>query len=353
MAVHERNGRSWCCAFFMVCLISVCSAKHSRQCLGGSEIFVCTLLQFDYEAGQDVPHFNISSSVTAVKFIIPPNEQLHHIVSSLKYIREYDSVLHRQLGSPKAIEIQETRMHTVEMSAELLYADFTHNSIKSIIVNPQLSYALQYLDLNDNYNVPLENVSHFVQLKTLHLTNCHIESIPERLFAAMVQLQHLTLAHNRLTTVDLKRFPPSLTLLFLNGNDLKNMTLGGVLFPSLEHLNVRSNRISSFNATLILPLAPKLKLFSIGHNPMMRSTVDHIVGELNRRNISHYSMENPDEWVCKDDETIYEGVCFPKTILESDETSSSTLSKVCIVVFVLAGSAGIGYVFWIRYKRGQ
>ncbi|XP_035772900.1 uncharacterized protein LOC118456346 [Anopheles albimanus] len=353
MAARVSNSHRWCGVLLMLCLVGFCTAKHGRQCLGGSEVFVCILLQFDYEAGQDVPQFNISSSATAVKIVVPPNEQLGRSSDVTRYIREYDSVLHRQLGSPKAIEIQDTRLHTVEMPAEMLYADFSDNSIKSITVNPQLSYALRYLDLNDNYNLPVENITHFAQLQTLHLSLCRIETIPERLFASMTNLQHLNLAYNRLTTIDLIQFPTSLTLLFLNGNDLHTITLGGAIFPSLEHLDVVANRISSFNATLLLPLAPKLKLFSIAHNPLRHAMVDQIVEELNRRNISHYDMENPDVWVCGDNEVIYEGICFPRATLESDETSWSTLGIVCSVMVVLASLAGLGYVLWIRYKRNQ
>ncbi|XP_050083091.1 uncharacterized protein LOC126569791 [Anopheles aquasalis] len=353
MAVRKGNCLYWCSVFLMVLLVSFCSAKQARRCLGGSEVFVCTLVQFDYEAGQDVPQFNISSSVTAVKIIRSPHEMQEYNSDTIRHIREYDSVLHRQLGFPKAIEIQDTSMHTVEVPAEMLYADFSANSIKTITVNPQLPYALRYLDLDDNYNLPIENVTHFTRLQSLHLSNCRLETIPDRLFTPMTNLQHLTLAYNRLTAVDLKQFPPSLTLLFFNRNNLRNMTLGGVIFPSLEHLNVASNEISSFNATLILPLAPKLKLFTIERNPMRRAMVDHIVEELNRRNISHYNMENPDEWVCKDDEIIYDGVCFSENNLESDEASWSTFGIVSTVMVVLAGSAGLGYVIWILYKRVQ
>ncbi|XP_058055619.1 uncharacterized protein LOC131207029 [Anopheles bellator] len=330
---------------FLTTALGCCSANHARRCVGGSEAYVCTLHQFKYEPGEDIPLFDLHPDTKEVRFVTSfykPRTQS---------ITVYDAVLHRQLGMPIAVEITDSMMTSLELPPNLQYGDFASNQLSGLVVDPNQSYALRYLNLNGNYGLRPENVSHFTALETLHMSSCRFQSIPAELFAKVTRLQHLTISSNNLHELDLKTLPGSLTLLWMDRNLLPKLNFEDVRFPQLEDLNVQRNELTAMNISVLVERSPKLKLFSIGHNPISIEKLDHIVSVLNRHNISYYSMENPEDWTCSESEVRIRGICIPKDSVRPGWGEWLTqIFFFCLVPLVLFGAALSGWLLWRKFQ---
>ncbi|XP_052863176.1 uncharacterized protein LOC128269812 [Anopheles cruzii] len=330
---------------FLTTALGCCSANHARRCVGGSEAFVCTLHQFKYEPGEDIPLFELHPDTKEVRFVMP------FYKPRTESIIFYDALLHRQLEMPIAVEITYSMMTSLEMPRNLQYGDFASNQLSGVVIDPSQSYALRYLDLNGNYGLNPKNISHFAALETLHLSSCRFQSIPAGLFAKMTRLQHLTVSSNGLHELDLKTLPGSLTLLRMDRNSLAKLNFEDVRFPQLEDLNVQRNELTVLNITALVERSPKLKLFSIGHNPISLEKLEQIVSVLNRHNIAYYSMENPEDWTCSESEVRIHYVCIPKDSIKPGWGEWLTqIFFFCLVPLVLFGAAVSAWFLWRKLQ---
>ncbi|XP_041762496.1 uncharacterized protein LOC121588519 isoform X2 [Anopheles merus] len=326
-------------------------AALSRRCLAGSELFVCILPTFDYTPGKDIPVFELPVDVKAIRFIEPFSD----VHGSDNEIQMYDRVLHEQLNSPEAIELRSSFTRAVDIAPNLAYADFSSNAIAEVLVSPNQSYALRYLDLNYNYHLihpqALENISRLVNLETLHLSSCVVETIPQNMFENLNRLSHLTLASNNLKQINLEQLPMSLTLLRLDANGLKEFsTFEMARLPLLEDLNLEHNELKELNVNALAQTAPKLRLFSIGRNPLRQPVLNAILDELNRRNIAYYNMEVSSDMQCGEHEVHYRGVCMASDFFLMKWTDWLELIMLFVGLVALLGGFAYGStVLWKRY----
>uniref|UniRef100_A0A182JZ24 Leucine rich immune protein (Coil-less) n=1 Tax=Anopheles christyi TaxID=43041 RepID=A0A182JZ24_9DIPT len=334
----------------VVCVVSS-DATLTRRCLAGSELFVCILPTFDYAPGQDIPVFDLPADIKAIRFIDPFSD----IHGSDNEIQMYDRVLHRQLNSPPAIELRSTYMKVVEIPPNLEYGDFSNNAVAEVLVPSNQSYALRYLDLINNGRLiipeALDNISRLVNLETLHLSNCAIETLPPNMFENLNRLAHLTLAGNGLKKINLEHFPMSLTLLRLDVNSIEELVVSGsTRLPLLEDLNLEYNGLQELNVAALVNTAPKLRLFSIGRNPLKQPVLNAILDELNRRNIAYFNMEVSNDAQCADHEVYYRGVCMKDDFFLMKWTDWLELVVLFLgLVALVGGIAYGGTVLWKRY----
>ncbi|XP_049288471.1 uncharacterized protein LOC125766491 [Anopheles funestus] len=324
-----------------------CEASHGHRCLAGSELFVCILARFDYQPGQDIPMFDLPADVKAIRFVEP----FYNIHENENLIEVYDGILHRQLNSPLAIELTGTYMRTIEIPSKMEYADFSDNNIAHVYVPTDQSYALRYLDLNSNRKLQLENISRLVNLETLHLSGCNIATLPPNMFENLNRLAHLTLAANEMHKVDLNWFPMSLTLLRLDQNWMTEFHFSGsARFPLLEDLNIEYNDLTGLDINALVDTVPKLRLFSIGRNPLKRTELDGILAELNRRNISYYNMEEARDQHCAENEQYFRGMCLPQSVFALSWVDWFEMIFFAIVLVALAIGIAFGARFlWKRF----
>ncbi|XP_053660773.1 uncharacterized protein LOC128709779 [Anopheles marshallii] len=326
-----------------------CDAKHeshAHRCVPGSELFVCMLARFDYQPGQDIPLFELPADVKAIRFVEP----FYNIHDNENTIHMYDGILHRQLNSPQAVELTGSYMTSVEIPSNLEYADFSDNNIDRLHVPADQPYALRLLDLNHNRNLQVENISRLVNLETLHLSSCYMETLPVNLFENLNRLTHLTLANNNLHKIDLNWFPMSLTLLRLDQNWMTEFHFSGTArLPLLEDLNIEYNDLTAIDINALVETVPKLRLFSIGRNPLKRTELSSIVDELNRRNIAYYNMEETRDQQCGEDEHYFRGVCMPASAFALGWVEWVEMIVFVIVLAVLA--IGIAFGARLLWKR--
>ncbi|XP_052889130.1 uncharacterized protein LOC128297515 [Anopheles moucheti] len=321
-------------------------ASHARRCVAGSELFVCMLARFDYQPGQDIPLFDLPADAKAIRFVEP----FYNIHDNENTIHVYDAVLHRQLNSPQAVELTGSYTTAVEIPPNLEYADFSDNNIERLFVPADQSYALRLLDLNQNRNLQFENISRLVNLETLHLSSCNIETIPINLFENLNRLTHLTLANNNFHKIDLNWFPMSLTLLRLDHNWMTEFHFSGTArLPLLEDLNIENNDLTGMDINALIATAPKLRLFSIGRNPLKRAELISIVDELNRRNIAYYNMEETGDQNCGEGEHYYRGACVPESVFALGWVEWIQMIFFFILLVVLA--IGIAFGARLLWKR--
>uniref|UniRef100_A0A182VXL2 Leucine rich immune protein (Coil-less) n=1 Tax=Anopheles minimus TaxID=112268 RepID=A0A182VXL2_9DIPT len=339
-----------CVLRFVIVLLAYatsCGASHARSCLAGSEVFVCVLQRFDYQPGQDIPLFDLPVDVKAIRFVEP----LFNIHENENIIYVYDGILHRQLNSPLAIELTNSYMTTVYVPPNLEYADFSENSITSLIVPADQSYALRFLDLNNNHNLQVKNISLLVNLETLHLSSCTLEHLPLDMFENLNRLAHLTLAGNSLLEIDLNWFPMSLTLLRLDQNWMTDFHFSGsARLPLLEDLNIEYNALNALDIKALAEVAPKLRLFSIGRNPLTRTELDGILDELNRRNIAYYNMEQMSDQYCSEGERYFRGACMPESVFAL--STGEWVEMIIFIIGLVALAIGIALTarfLWNRY----
>uniref|UniRef100_A0A182P8Y7 Leucine rich immune protein (Coil-less) n=1 Tax=Anopheles epiroticus TaxID=199890 RepID=A0A182P8Y7_9DIPT len=336
----------------LVVYVVACHATVNHRCLSGSEMFVCILPSFDYTPGQSIPLFDLPADVQAIRFIHP----FSNTHGSDNNILMYDRILHRQLNSPRAIELSGAYLTAIEVPSDLEYADFFSNDLKEVHVPANQSYALRYLDLSLNNRIilpqGLENVSRLVNLETLHLSSCSIEVLPPNMFENLNRLAHLTLAGNGLHQIDLNKLPISLSLLRLDVNAIAKLSLpGNARLPLLEDLNLEYNELTELNVSALVETAPKLRLFSLGRNLLKRPVLNDILDELNRRNIAYYNMETYDK-LCGDHEVYYRGVCMSEEFFLISWTDWLGLVLLFVGLVALVGGVAFGgYKLWKRYPN--
>uniref|UniRef100_A0A182YIC7 Uncharacterized protein n=1 Tax=Anopheles stephensi TaxID=30069 RepID=A0A182YIC7_ANOST len=328
----------------VVLLAASCEASSAHRCLAGSEPFVCILPRFDYEAGEAIPLFELPPDAKSVRFVEP----FYNVHDSQNIIHTYDRVLHRQLNSPQAVELTGSYTLVVEIPENLEYGDFSDNYLDRLHVPVNQSYALRYLDVNSNYRLKIQNISRLVNLETLHLSTCNIDALPANMFENLNRLAHLTLAANSIHTVDLDWFPMSLRLLRLDHNLMSEFHFSGTTrLPLLEDLNIEYNDLTELNIRALVETAPKLRLFSIGRNPLKLAVLRGIVDELNQRNIAYYNMEETRDRDCTDGERYFRGACVPASVF-----SLSWVEWAQIVLFVcLLVTLVVGIAFGTVYLR--
>uniref|UniRef100_A0A182SZ99 Leucine rich immune protein (Coil-less) n=1 Tax=Anopheles maculatus TaxID=74869 RepID=A0A182SZ99_9DIPT len=317
-------------------------ASGGHRCLAGSEPFVCILQRFDYNPGDDIPLFALSPGVKSIRFIEP----IFNLHDSQAIIHMYDRVFHQQLNSPLAVELTGSYTTVLEIPDNLEYADFSDNSLERLHVPLNRSYALRYLDLNSNYRLNIQNISLLVNLETLHLSTCNIETLPVNMFENLNRLAHLTLAANSIHKIDLDWFPMSLKLLRLDQNFMAEFHFSGTTrLPLLEDLNIEYNDLTELNIRALLETAPKLRLFSIGRNPLKRAELNGIVDELNQRNIAYYNMEDIGDRECTDGEHYFRGVCMPASVFELSWVEKVKIGGFIVVLVALVVGIAFGAMF--------
>uniref|UniRef100_A0A182Q8K2 Leucine rich immune protein (Coil-less) n=1 Tax=Anopheles farauti TaxID=69004 RepID=A0A182Q8K2_9DIPT len=317
----------------------VCNANLNHRCLAGSETFACILPMFDYEPGEDIPVFHIPENVTSVRFIAP----IYFVHESKSIIKVYDLVLHRQLNSPRAIELCGSYTTAVEIPSNLEYADFASNNIQQVCVPEGQSSALRYLDLNSNHHVRLDNISRLANLETLHLSGCEIESLPAGMFQNLNHLAHLTLSGNSMHRVDLSVFPVSITLLRLDRNWMTEFQFAGIgRYPLLEDLNIEYNDLDTLDIDALLAVAPNLRLFSVGRNPMKLTTLTSILNTLDKLYIAYYNMEQPSDQECDPGERRYRRACIPESSFSLDWLDWMELVMLFLAIVAVLFAVAIG-----------
>uniref|UniRef100_A0A182N6D8 Leucine rich immune protein (Coil-less) n=1 Tax=Anopheles dirus TaxID=7168 RepID=A0A182N6D8_9DIPT len=327
----------------------ICGSTLNHRCLAGSEAFACILPMFDYQPGEDIPVFHIPENVSVIRFVDP----LYNVHETDNVIQVYDLVLHRQLNSPRAIELCDTYTTAVEIPPDLEYAEFSYDSIELLHVPEHPPSALRYLDLNGNYHLHPANISRLVNLETLHLSSCSLETLPAGLFRDLNRLAHLTLSSNNMHTVDLTVFPVSLTLLRLDGNWMTKFQLGSSVgrYPLLEDLNIEHNDLTELDMHALVAVAPKLRLFSIGGNPLKRASLSGTLDTLDKLHIAYYNMELPRDQVCDRGERRYRGACIPESVFTLEWTDWLELLFLFLglVALLIAVSYG-GAILWARFQ---
>ncbi|KFB42174.1 AGAP004017-PA-like protein [Anopheles sinensis] len=321
---------------------------NTHKCLAGSETFVCTLPSFHYNPEDNIPKFDLPEGVNAIQFVRP----LYYTSMLDTTISMYDALLHKQLNSPKAIEIIFNRLTMIEIPPNLEYGDFMINLIQKIYVSSNQSYALRYLNLSANHRLRSisTNISRFENLETLYMRYCGIRIVPGGIFENMNRLKRLDLTGNDIKQIDLSRIPPSLTALLVKDNGFKNFQFPSGRFPLLTELNVEDNLLNNVDVSAILAMAPKLKLFAIAHNPIKRAQLVSILDELDRRNVAYYNMEVPEDSECLANERKFRGVCIPESSfpLEAGDWVEIVL-LVGLLIVVLVGIVFGGVKLWKKY----
>uniref|UniRef100_A0A182IM65 Leucine rich immune protein (Coil-less) n=1 Tax=Anopheles atroparvus TaxID=41427 RepID=A0A182IM65_ANOAO len=336
-------------ALFLVTCGAAARAEYStHRCVGGSEAFVCTIVIFGYNPEKNIPQFHLPKDVKAIRFV-----RSFYITRTDECISAYDALLHKQLNSPVAIEARYVFMHTIEMPSNVEYADFTDNLIQTIGAPSNQSYALRYLNLNENHKIDassIVNISRFVNLETLYIADCSLEQIPSGIFDKLTRLTRLFIGGNDFTQLDLSMLPSSLSVLNLDNSYIRSFSFPSNHFPALEHLNFEFNKLRDVDIEALLAMAPKLKLFALGHNEIKRARVEEILGELDRRNVAYYNTELPSDSECQPDERKFRGLCIPESSfpLEVGDWIEIVL-LVALAVSVLLGVVIGGMKLWAKY----
>uniref|UniRef100_A0A182JLX3 Uncharacterized protein n=1 Tax=Anopheles atroparvus TaxID=41427 RepID=A0A182JLX3_ANOAO len=334
-------------ALFLVTCGAAARAEHStHRCVGGSEEFVCMMSSFDYNPEENIPQFHLPKDVKAIRFV----QSFYNTRFFDNCISAYDGLLHKQLNSPVAIEARDVCMHRLEMPSNVEYADFTNNFIQAIGAPSNQSYALRYLNLNENRRIKafsIVNISRFVNLETLHIAYCSLEQIPSGIFDKLTRLTRLFIGGNDFTQLDLSMLPSSLSVLNLQNSNIRSYNFPSNHFPALEHLNFEFNNLKDVDIEALLAMAPKLKLFALGHNAIKRGRVAEILGELDRRNVAYYNTELPSDSECQHDERKFRGLCIPESSfpLEVGDWIEIVL-LVALAVSVLLGVVIGGMKLW-------
>ncbi|KFB42172.1 AGAP004017-PA-like protein [Anopheles sinensis] len=166
----------------------------------------------------------------------------------------------------------------------------------------------------------------------------------------MNRLKRLDLGGNYFKQIDFSTIPSSLTVLLLEDNEFKNFDFPSNRFPLLTELNVEHNLLKNVDISAILAMAPKLKFFAVGHNPIKRAQLVTILNELDRRNVAYYNTEVPDDSECLADERKFRGVCIPESSfpLEAGDWVEIVL-LVGLLIVVLVGIVFGGVKLWKKF----
>uniref|UniRef100_A0A182P8Y8 Leucine rich immune protein (Coil-less) n=1 Tax=Anopheles epiroticus TaxID=199890 RepID=A0A182P8Y8_9DIPT len=228
-----------------------------HQCDPGSEIFACTVPNFLYNPKRNHSSLAVPATGGKVRLAYPRDKVLLR-----DNILAYDAVLHAALHRPRAVQIENTLIKTVNLPVDLEYADFRDNSIE-IFIAPEVNgsaYALRYLDLRLNRLTTIVELRTLVRLETLLLAYNRISAVDGTVLRCFPKLTGLHLGGNQLDSFPFADLPASLEWLVLSLNELRTLPdLAGMYTPALQSLNLEDNYITNFDLAPLLTAAPNLK----------------------------------------------------------------------------------------------
>ncbi|XP_041763858.1 transforming growth factor beta activator LRRC32-like [Anopheles merus] len=257
----------------------------AHQCDPGSEIFACTVPNFLYKPNHNHSTLVAPGTVRKVRLAYPRDKILlrDNIVA-------YDAVLHEILKRPRAVQIANVIIKTVDLPPDLEYADFSSNMIATVSA-PEVNgseYALRYLDLQYNRMTAIDSLRALVHLETLLLAHNRIVVVDGSVLKGFPKLVGLHLGANQLEEFPYADLPATLEWLVLCRNDFANiLEFTGMYAPALKVLNLQDNFLNSLNIDSLLAAAPNLKELLLRNEFIAIDGASEIVHKLQEAGIAH------------------------------------------------------------------
>lgn len=288
-------------------------SAHVYQCEPGTAPTLCSIWNLQYDADivtkhpDRLPSVNYSSTVVMVQLLYERYYYTRHI-----QLKQYDLTLHGTvLRNPSSVQVRDYRLRQLVIPAKLQMGDFTNNMISEIETDPTETYSLRYLDLSHNSLTKVSTLGVLVQLQTLNLQDNHILTLEPNMFTRMNNLTHLYLSDNQFGTFDFHTLPKGLSVLWLMRNDLRDLTLTGILLSRLRELNLEANSLSTLDMAALFTAFPALEAVPIAYNSIAKTEATRIVTELKRRGVAYYiGLERDGSVDCDSDEYSVDDVCF-------------------------------------------
>nr|XP_029712529.1 uncharacterized protein LOC109415886 [Aedes albopictus] len=312
------------------------AVEKIHSCLPGSVKNICILDHVFYTRSQDIKH------------IFPQNYSIVHIgndgwkkgINSV--IQAFDGQLYAELGHPPVLEILTAEVEMLEIPRALSYANFAGNRIEAFWIEegdaePQLSY----LDLGQNGLTRLTNITAFVNLETIYLQANQLEVLELYVFKNFTRLKVLNLNYNLFTVLSGDLFPPSLTYLGLEYNDMTTLDYGTLQLPSLKVLNIGQNSLRSIDAAQLLLGLPKLEVLRLSHNKLSHESLRSVLEVLRQCNVSY--RDESAKVSCYYDSEQIEGVC-----MERQPTVRGRVKIVLLsILSMLIASLFVLLMYWV------
>ncbi|KAH6567735.1 hypothetical protein BASA62_005950 [Batrachochytrium salamandrivorans] len=169
-----------------------------------------------------------------------------------------------------------TSLDTLETYPHLRYIDCSDNQLVDISTLAKLEFLLSVNVSNNKLrNIPEESLDNSLIELTLQSFPelVHLEVRGNKLSTMLTcntpKLQRLYLAANGISALNALEGKPCLQLLHLRGNSIQSLEwINGVSLPSLTYLNLRANKISTFDQIDPLKDLTALRILVLAENPI-------------------------------------------------------------------------------------
>uniref|UniRef100_A0A182JZ23 Leucine rich immune protein (Coil-less) n=1 Tax=Anopheles christyi TaxID=43041 RepID=A0A182JZ23_9DIPT len=256
-----------------------------HQCDPASEIFACTVPNFIYKPNHNHSTLAVTGTVQKVRLAYPRDKVLVR-----DNILAYDTVLHETLHRPRAVQIENDNIKTVELPHDLEYADFNNNRIVTVTA-PEVNgseYALRYLDLQFNRLTVIDSLRVLVRLETLLLGYNRILMVDGSLLQGFPKLNGLHLGSNSLEAFPFAALPGTLEWLVLRRNEFSSsVELSGIHAPALKVLNLQDNYLTKLDVGTLLAGAPNLKEVLLRNDFVQYEGAADMVHKLQEAGVAH------------------------------------------------------------------
>ncbi|KXJ75083.1 hypothetical protein RP20_CCG012330 [Aedes albopictus] len=280
--------------------------------------------QISFPAGYQRYHINLPKSMR----------------KAISNVTIFDQQLYEAMHRPTGVEMISAGLKELSLPTELLLGDFNDNHIDTVNTTSGENFHITYLDLSFNSIRNMEFVSPLVNLEILHLGHNFIEVIPDSALSTLTKLKYLYLQHNHyITLIPWGHIPRSIIHLDFYGDNIIEVVLTNISFPSLEYLNVRNNALTTFKVIELLRAAPNLKEAHLHNSDIDEELMRKIYAELTENNVSFKTLYES----CESDEDgiwrhmVY-GSCtkWHQEVLPMEFPLRSVLLLVVVVGTVIA-----------------
>ncbi|XP_055299406.1 toll-like receptor 7 [Sitodiplosis mosellana] len=211
----------------------------------------------NFRDAKNLTHLDVShNQLTAIQPLLFFNaEKLARADFSRNAINQVDPLAFMGANNLKSLDLSHNNINQVDSKVfstpKLSELNLSNNNL-SIFEEHTFDNITELKHLNLSFNpigdLKIEIFTYLTNLETLDLKNTGIASIQLGTFSHQQKLTLLDLSENKLQKLDFNHFLPvlpDLRSLNLDGNQLTNLSgFGNVLFPKLEHLDIRDNKFN-------------------------------------------------------------------------------------------------------------
>ncbi|EAT39438.1 AAEL008753-PA [Aedes aegypti] len=242
----------------LVLSLALTSARYQR--------YICQVIEDDWCTLQKI-YITSRTDLRGLRF---PDDQFEKIRIGQHYdFADTDSVvsifsagLFRRMSRVRYLQMNAIRMQGLDMPDTVLELDVSNNWISRVYIDPDKSYSLRKLKMNNNLVTSVASFKYLNQLEELDMSENLVHMVNFELFSFMPYIRIIDFAHNRL--LEVRPGDINLVLYYLERLDLADNQLIGIelkkwTFPSLRMLNVTSNPIQRLDYFELQRAFPRLR----------------------------------------------------------------------------------------------